>query len=84
MSTTDFDDLAPDRDWQFVSLGSMCGLLQCLPAQLKVLMEATDVRFALVLDGVGYLRVADAETVAAKCRDCWKELADVSSSHHRN
>lgn len=80
----DFDSLAPPRDQQFLSMGYAGQILQVMPAQLKVLMLECNVRFAKVVDGVGYLLVEDAETLAAKCRDIRKEMHDVSQSAKYN
>jgi hypothetical protein len=84
MNLNDLDHLAPEPDRQFVSVGFIGQLLQILPGQLRVLMEESDIKFALVLDGVGYLSVADAATVAAKCRDVRQEIHDSLSAAKRN
>jgi hypothetical protein len=84
MYTTDFDHLAPERERQIVSMGFVCGTLRILPGQLKVLMEACDIKFSQLVDGVGYLSVADAEEVARKCRDVLKEIHDASVSYKAN
>jgi hypothetical protein len=76
MLENDFDQLAPERDQQFCSLGFICQLLQIVPTQLQVLMEDSGLRFAMVLDGIGYLTVADAERLAEKCRDVRQEIHD--------
>lgn len=81
---TEFDHLAPEPEKQFVSLGYLCGLLQVLPGQLKVLMEDCKINFSMVLDGVGYLTVADAERVADKCREVRDEIDSALTSHERN
>ena len=60
----DLERFCPPRDRQYVSVGSVCGLLQLMPAELAVLMDGAQVRFALVLDGCGYLSISDAELVA--------------------
>lgn len=80
----EFDGLTPNASQQFVSMGYLCGLLQILPGQLKVLMEAADVRFAQIVDGVGYLTVTDATTVAEKCREVRAEIESAVTSHERN
>lgn len=84
MNIPDLDHLAPDQEWRYVSTGFLCQLLQIVPGQLATLMEAAEVRFALVLDGVGYLMVRDAEAVAAKVRDIRNEIAEVSESAESN
>jgi hypothetical protein len=84
MSTTSFDHLAPERSEQFLSMGFVCQHLQILPGQLRVLMEDTGVKFSQVVDGIGYLSIADAEAVAAKCVEVRKEIHDVVTSHERN
>jgi hypothetical protein len=80
----DFDDYAPPRDKQFVSMWHVCQLLQILPGQLRVLMDDCRVKFAQVVDGVGYLLVADAEAIARKCGDVRKEIHDVLESAENN
>lgn len=77
MKTPSFEDYAPDRSQQFVGTGTLCQHLQVLPGQLRVLMDSTGVKFAMILDGVGYVRVADAERLAAKCRDTRKAIAEI-------
>ncbi len=79
-----FDHLAPARDRQLVSVGYLCGLLQILPGQLRVLMEDCEVKFAEVRDGVGYVLVADAETLAAKNNELREEIRAVETSFERN
>lgn len=84
MNLPDFDDFAPNRDQQFVSMGYICQLLQILPGQLKVLMQDCEIKFSQVLDGVGYLSIADAESVAEKCCEVRKEISDVAESYKTN
>jgi len=72
----DLDHLAPHRDRQFVSIGYVCGLLQIMPAQLATLMEDCDIHFAQVVDGCGFLLVEDAERVAEKARDVYREISE--------
>ena len=79
-----FDHLAPSRDEQYLSMGFVCQVLQCVPGQLKVLMEDIDVKFAMILDGIGYVCVEDAERIAERCRDIRKEIDSVATSHERN
>jgi hypothetical protein len=84
MNFPDMDHLAPDNHEQYVSMGFICQLLQILPGQLKVLCEECEVKFALVLDGVPYLRLKDSEQVAAMCRDVRKEICEKLESAKNN
>ena len=79
MQFSDLEHLAPSRDHQFVSMGFLCQLLQVNLGQLRTLMEECEIKFARVVDGIGYFCVADAEAVAAKCRDVRKEIHEVSN-----
>ena len=84
MDLSQFDHLAPPGDKQFVSMGYVMQLLQIMPAQLKTLMESAKVRFSQTVDGIGYLSVADAELVAAKCIDVRKEIHDTVQAAKHN
>jgi hypothetical protein len=84
MNLPDFDDFAPDRDKQFCSMGFVCQLLQILPGQLRVLMEDCEIKFSQVVDGIGFLSVADTETVAKKCRDIRKEICETIEATPNN
>jgi hypothetical protein len=79
-----FDHLAPSRDDQYLSMGMVCQVLQCVPGQLRVLMEDCDIKFAEVRDGIGWLLVEDAERIAEKCRDVRKEIHDAAESYKTN
>jgi hypothetical protein len=69
-------EFEPPRQGQLVSMGYLCGLLQITPSQLKIAMREVRVTFSLCLDGVGLLRVADAEAVAKKVAELHKEIRD--------
>jgi hypothetical protein len=84
MYETEFDHLSPERDKQILSMGFVCGTLKIMPGQLRVLMEACDVKFSQIIDGCGYLSVADAEEVARKCRDVLREIHDATESYKNN
>jgi hypothetical protein len=71
-----FEDFQPSRDQQFVSAGNLCGLMQILPGQLGVLMEDRRIRFGMILDGVGYLTVDDAEIIGERLKEIRQELTD--------
>jgi hypothetical protein len=75
MDLSQFDEFAPPRDQQFVGMAYVMQLLQIMPAQLKTLMEETNVKFAQTVDGVGLFLIADAERLAAKCRDVRAEIS---------
>src|SRR5262245_59268520 len=70
----DFSEFEPPRSEQFISTGYMLGLLQIMPAQLRLLMREAKVSFARSVDGQGQLSIFDAEKVAAKCRDLNMEI----------
>jgi hypothetical protein len=84
MRTPTFDDFAPPPESQLIGVGSLCGLLQVMPPQLRTLMEATGVRFSLILDGVGFLTLADAARLAEHCHDVRQEIADKAAAAPQN
>jgi hypothetical protein len=84
MNTTDFQHLIPGPDRQLVSTGFVCQLLQILPKQMYVLMEDCEIQFQQIVDGVGFLLLADAERVAEKCGDVRKEIHDKLSAAKDN
>jgi hypothetical protein len=65
-------------------MGYLCGTLKILPGHLKVLMEAKNVKFSHIIDGVGYLNVVDAITVAEECVRVVEEISSAVTSHERN
>lgn len=74
-----FEDFQPGRDQQFVSTGKLCNLCSILPGQLRVLMENKNIRFAMILDGVGYVTVDDAEMLAARCNEIREEIRNAAA-----
>ncbi|QDT54771.1 hypothetical protein Pan44_28080 [Caulifigura coniformis] len=74
-----FQQFAPADDMQFLSMGGLCGMLGLLPAQICVVMQETGIKFAMVLNTVGYFTVKDAETIANRCSSLKKELADAAA-----
>lgn len=51
----DLRQFAPPNDSMFYSVGATCQKLGINPAQLAILLEAAEVRFAKLIDGVPYL-----------------------------
>jgi len=70
------DHLLPDRNKQFLSMGFVMQLEHITPAQLRVLMEETNIKFSEVRDGIGYLKHDDAIAVMKKCGDVRREISD--------
>jgi hypothetical protein len=68
MFIDNFSDFAPEPSQQLVSIGMLCQHLQVMPRQLKILLDEVQsvraVKFAQVVDGVGYFSVTDAELLA--------------------
>ena len=75
----EFQKFAPPDGQQFVSMGFLCSLLQLVPAQICAVMEASDVRFSMLMDCVGYFSVKDAELLSERCNSLRKEIADAAA-----
>lgn len=69
---TDHPLLANDPKRNFYSLGYALQILQCLPGQLRVLMEDAQVEWHSTIDGVPYL---DGERMQ-KVVDSYKRVAN--------
>lgn len=54
MLVIDLKEFAPEPEKCFYSVGKVCQHLQIMPKQLRVLMEAVDVRFSEIRDGIAY------------------------------
>ena len=74
-----FEKFAPVEDMQFCSMGMLCQLAQVLPAQVRIAMQDAGIRFAMTMDGTGYLYVQDAEVIAKRCNAMRKELDDAAA-----
>lgn len=84
MNFPDFENLIHHSAPRLASMGLLMQTLRIFPGQLKVLMEDGGIKFAQVVDGVGYVTVADAEKIATMVRDIYKEIHDVQESAKYN
>lgn len=74
----DTTDLPP-TDRQLYSLGYTCQLLQVVPGQLGVLMDATGVRPFWTIDSVAYFDGDGVQVLVNKANQLRKELADAAA-----
>ena len=71
---TDLTNFAPSSDRVLYSGGYVCQHLNINPAQLRVLMEDTGVKFTMIVDGVAYFDGDGANTVIEKCNAVRSEI----------
>lgn len=74
-STAYPENFLPPAERQFFGPGSVCGLLQITPGQLRVLMEDTGTTFAACLDGVPMLDANGLQRVVDKAAEIRAEIA---------
>ena len=63
MQIIDLREFAPDPEQCFYSTGDVCQHLQITPSQLRVLMEATGVRFSRIDSGKAFLNFPAFEKI---------------------
>jgi hypothetical protein len=81
----DLRDLSPtDLSRCFYSAGAVCQHLQITPAQLRVCMEDSSVRFVQIIDATAYLDGNGFQAVAAKAAEVRNEIASVRAAVPNN
>jgi hypothetical protein len=74
------DDQGPKDDaMRLTSLGLTCRALGINPDQLRQLMAQLDIRFALVLDGVGYVTLTDGVKIERRVIEARAALEDAEA-----
>ncbi len=84
MLVIDLKEFAPAPQKCFYSVGKVCQHLQIMPKQLRVLMEATDVRFSEIRDGIAYFDFPAFEKLNDAAIEVKGEVAKAKSAVPNN
>lgn len=79
-----FKKFTPPKAAHFVSLGHACQLLEIVPNQLDVLMEASGVRFDEMRDGILYMTGTTWQRVVDQYNAIVAEVESVQASVANN
>jgi len=71
---TDLSKLIPEKSRCLYGPASVCTVLSLSPGQYRVLLVEVGAKFAMMIDGIGYIDADAFTAVASMCRQCREEI----------